>query len=152
MFLRRWWSWQKSNFIRRLGNISRSANPKHSDLGFETKPVWLTKRYRLFVNNFEWSVCQPNFFVVHGYRYFLNYVLEYLQICNSWKDTLQICFTIEHFYLSYIYTIFRISRFCLKLAGLEIFSILRITFDVMFLNSCFTKSTEDKIWKKTRVK
>ena len=44
------------NFIPRLVNRNQPANPKPSDLGFETRPVWLRGKDSL-ETFFEWSVC-----------------------------------------------------------------------------------------------
>ena len=47
---------KKFNFIPRLVIGSWPANPNPSDLGFETRPVWLTKRQRDLENNC-WMEC-----------------------------------------------------------------------------------------------
>ena len=53
---------------------------------------------------------------------------------------------------SYTNAVFRTSRFCLKISAVGISSILRMSFVNIFLNSPFTKSTEDKVLSKIYTK
>ena len=140
---------KKFNFIPRLVNGNWSANPRPLDLGFETRPVWLTERQRQLENNF-WveRVLAELFCCTYLYIDIFWIMIGIPSNVKSMKRQPSKNFYHRTFCVSFTNAVFWTSRFCLKNTAIEISSILRMSFPNMFLNSDFTNSNEDEILNK----